>query len=107
MSDIQAITDNNFETEVLKSPTPVLVDFWATWCGPCRALSPKLEELSVAYDGKVKFVKIDVDQNPETAGRFGVRGIPTLIFFKNGQMADQLVGNQPKDVIENILKKHS
>lgn len=107
MSDIQAITDNNFETEVLKSPTTVLVDFWATWCGPCRALAPKLEELSVTYTGKVRFVKIDVDQNPETAGRFGVRGIPTLIVFKNGQMVDQLVGNQPKDVIENILQKHS
>ncbi len=107
MSDIQAITDNNFESEVLKSATPVLVDFWATWCGPCRALAPKLEELSTAYNGKVRFVKIDVDQNPETAGRFGVRGIPTLIVFKNGQMVDQLVGNQPKDVIENILQKHS
>lgn len=107
MSQIQAITDTNFESEVLRSATPVLVDFWATWCGPCRALAPKLEELSVAYDAKVRFVKMDVDQNPETAGRFGVRGIPTLILFKNGQMVDQLVGNQPKDVIENVLQKHS
>jgi len=107
MSQIQAITDNSFESEVLRSPTPVLVDFWATWCGPCRALSPKLEELSGTYDGKVKFVKIDVDANPETAGRFGIRGIPTIIVFKNGQMVDQLVGNQPKDVIENVLQKHS
>ena len=107
MSTMQAITDNSFETEVLKSAVPVLVDFWATWCGPCRALSPKLEELSGTYDGKVKFVKLDVDQNPETAGRFGIRGIPTVILFKNGQMVDQLVGNQPKDVIENVLKKHS
>jgi thioredoxin 1 len=107
MSDIQAITDTSFESEVLRSATPVLVDFWATWCGPCRALSPKLEELSGSYDGKVKFVKIDVDANPETAGRFGIRGIPTLIVFKNGQMVDQLVGNQPKEVIENVLQKHS
>ncbi|MEZ4816084.1 MAG: thioredoxin [Bdellovibrionota bacterium] len=107
MSQIEAITDSSFESEVLSSATPVLVDFWATWCGPCRALAPKLEELSGTYDGKVKFVKMDVDQNPETAGRFGVRGIPTLIFFKNGQMVDQLVGNQPKEVIENILQKHS
>ena len=107
MSQIQAITDNSFENEVLRSATPVLVDFWATWCGPCRALAPKLEELSGSYDGKVRFVKMDVDQNPETAGRFGVRGIPTLILFKNGQMVDQLVGNQPKEVIENVLQKHS
>ncbi len=107
MSDIQAISDASFEAEVLKSSNLVLVDFWATWCGPCRALAPKLEELSGTYTGKVKFVKIDVDQNPETAGRFGVRGIPTLIVFKNGQMVDQLVGNQPKDVIENVLQKHA
>ncbi len=107
MSDIQAITDNSFEAEVLRSSTPVLVDFWATWCGPCKALTPKLQELSGTYDGKVKFVKIDVDANPETAGRFGIRGIPTLIVFKNGQMVDQLVGNQPKEVIENVLQKHS
>ena len=107
MSDMQAITDNNFEAEVIKSAVPVLVDFWATWCGPCRALSPKLEELSGTYVGKVKFVKMDVDVNPETASRFGIRGIPTVILFKNGQMVDQLVGNQPKDVIENVLKKHS
>lgn len=107
MSSIQAITDQSFENDVLKAGTPVLVDFWATWCGPCKALSPKLEELSGSFTGKVKFVKMDVDQNPETAGRFGIRGIPTLILFKNGQMVDQLVGNQPKDVIENILSKHS
>ena len=85
----------------------MLVDFWATWCGPCKALGPKLEELSGSYTGKVKFVKVDVDQNPETASRFGIRGIPTLILFKNGQMVDQLVGNQPKEVIENIITKHS
>ena len=107
MSNVQAITDTDFDTEVLKSSAPVLVDFWATWCGPCRALAPKIDELSSTYTGKVKFVKMDVDQNPETAGRFGVRGIPTLILFKNGQMVDQLVGNQPKEVIENVLQKHS
>ncbi len=107
MSNVQAITDSDFDKEVIKSQAPVLVDFWAAWCGPCKALAPKIDELSGSYDGKVKFVKMDVDQNPETAGRFGVRGIPTLILFKNGQMVDQLVGNQPKDVIENIIKKHS
>ncbi|MEI7440487.1 MAG: thioredoxin [bacterium] len=107
MANVHVITDSNFESEVLKSTTPVLVDFWATWCGPCKALGPKLEELSGSYTGKVKFVKVDVDQNPETASRFGIRGIPTLILFKNGQMVDQLVGNQPKEVIENIITKHS
>jgi thioredoxin 1 len=107
MANVHVITDSNFESEVLKSTTPVLVDFWATWCGPCKALGPKLEELSGSYTGKVKFVKVDVDQNPETASRFGISGIPTLILFKNGQMVDQLVGNQPKEVIENIITKHS
>ena len=107
MANVHVITDSNFESEVLKSTTPVLVDFWATWCGPCKALGPKLEELAGSYTSKVKFVKVDVDQNPETASRFGIRGIPTLILFKNGQMVDQLVGNQPKEVIENIITKHS
>jgi thioredoxin 1 len=107
MANVHVITDSNFESEVLKSATPVLVDFWATWCGPCKALAPKLEELSGSYSGKVKFVKLDVDQNPETASRYGIRGIPTLILFKNGQMVDQVAGNQPKEVIENIITKHS
>lgn len=107
MSNINAITDSSFENEVLKSSVPVLVDFWATWCGPCRALAPKLEEIAGSQSGKVKIVKIDVDQNPETAGRFGVRGIPTLILFKGGQMVDQLVGNQPKEVIESVITKHA
>ena len=107
MSNINSITDSSFETEVLKSSVPVLVDFWATWCGPCKALAPKLEEIAGKQGEKIKIVKLDVDQNPETAGRFGVRGIPTLILFKGGQMVDQLVGNQSKEVIEGILTKHS
>lgn len=105
MADIPAVTDTNFENEVLQSATPVLVDFWATWCGPCRALSPKLEEISQNLGGKVKFVKLDVDANAEVPSKFGIRGIPTLILFKNGQMLDQLVGNQPKEVIEKLLEK--
>ena len=105
MADIPAVTDANFDTEVLKSTKPVLVDFWATWCGPCRALSPKLEEISQSLGDKVKFVKLDVDANAEVPSKFGIRGIPTLILFKDGQMLDQLVGNQPKEVIEKLLSK--
>jgi thioredoxin 1 len=99
------ISDTTFETEVLQSSHPVLVDFWATWCGPCKALSPKLEEISQSYVGKVKFAKMDVDQNREVPARFGIRGIPTLILFKNGKMLDQVVGNQPREVIEELLDK--
>lgn len=105
MANISAITDANFESEVVKSNTPVLVDFWAAWCGPCKALAPKLEEMSGSYAAKVKFVKMDVDANPQVPVQFGIRGIPTLILFKNGKMVDQLVGNQPKEVIEQLLTK--
>ena len=105
MANISAISDSNFENEVIKSSTPVLVDFWAAWCGPCKALAPKLEEMSGSYSAKVKFVKMDVDANPQVPVQFGIRGIPTLILFKNGKMVDQLVGNQPKEVIEQLLTK--
>lgn len=99
------ITDSNFEELVMKSNKPVLVDFWAEWCGPCKALSPKLDEMSASWAGKVKFVKMDVDSNQQVPSQFGIRGIPTLIVFKGGKMVDQLVGNQPKDVIEKLLSK--
>jgi thioredoxin 1 len=99
------ITDDNFDQEVLKSQTPVLVDFWATWCGPCKALAPTVEQLSTHYSGKIKFCKVDVDHNPNQAARFGVRSIPTLILFKNGQSIGQLVGNVPKPTIEELFKK--
>ena len=102
---ISEISDSTFESEVLQSSTPVLVDFWATWCGPCKALAPKLVEVSEAYSGQVKFAKMEVDQNPETPARFGIRGVPTLILFKGGKMVDQIVGNQSKDVIEDLIKK--
>jgi len=105
MSNLNEVTDANFKTEVLQSEKPVLVDFWATWCGPCKALAPKLDEMSGSYSDKVKFVKLDVDANQEVPAQFGIRGIPTLMLFKEGKMLDQLVGNQPKEVIEKLLAK--
>ncbi len=105
MSAVSEVSDNTFQNEVLQSKVPVLVDFWAEWCGPCKALSPKLEEISSSYQGKVKFVKMDVDANQQVPAQFGIRGIPTLILFKDGKMLDQVVGNQPKDVIEKLLNR--
>ena len=93
---IAHVTDSNFETEVMKSPTPVLVDFWAPWCGPCRAIAPIVDELADDYAGRLKVVKVNVDDNPMTPARFGVRGIPNLIIVKNGQVADQIIGAVPK-----------
>lgn len=92
MSSIAAISDDSFESEVISSDVPVVVDFWAQWCGPCKALAPIIEELAQKYGDKVKFVKLDVDQNPNTPPKFGVRGIPTLILFKDGQVKATQVG---------------
>ncbi|MBX2989057.1 MAG: thioredoxin [Bdellovibrionaceae bacterium] len=102
----KAVTDSSFEGEVLKSSTPVLVDFWAEWCGPCRALAPKLEEVANELGGKVRIVKVNVDENEETPRRFGIRGIPALLLFKGGQEVGQLVGNHPKDAIVDFLNKN-
>lgn len=99
-------TDMGFEAEVLKSSSPVLVDFWAEWCGPCRALAPKLEEVAQELSGKVRVLKLNVDENPEAPARYGVRGIPTMILFKNGQEAGQIVGNQSKEAILSFLQQH-
>ena len=93
---ISHVTDSNFEAEVMKSATPVLVDFWAPWCGPCRAIAPIVDELADDYAGRLKVVKVNVDDNPMTPARFGVRGIPNLIIVKNGQVAEQIVGAVPK-----------
>jgi thioredoxin 1 len=90
------VTDAQFEAEVLQSPVPVLIDFWAPWCGPCRVIAPVVEELADAYGGRLKVVKMNVDDNPETPARYGVRGIPNLLFLKNGEVKDQLIGAVPK-----------
>lgn len=91
-ANVKTATDDNFETEVLKSSTPALVDFWAVWCGPCRALAPIIDELAEQYKGKINVFKLNVDENPETAARYGIRGIPTVLFFKGGEVASQTVG---------------
>ena len=100
------VTDATFDQDVLKAEQPTLVDFWAAWCGPCRALAPLVDELAEAYTGKLKVYKMDVDKNSATPMRYGVRGIPTLLVFKGGQVKEQIVGYVAKDVIETALKKH-
>jgi len=98
-------TDANFEQEVLKSEKPVLVDFWAPWCGPCRAVGPVVEDLAEAYKGRVKVGKINIDDNPKTATTYGVMSIPTLILFNKGDMMDKLVGLSTKERLEGLIKK--
>ena len=100
------VTAQNFDQDVLKSDKPVLVDFWATWCGPCRAIAPIVEELATEYQGKIKVGKMDVDRNQATPMRYGVRGIPTLLVFKDGQVKEQIVGYVPKEQIQKALDKH-
>jgi thioredoxin 1 len=105
MADVMQVTDDNFEAEIMQSELPAMVDFWAEWCGPCRMVGPVVEELSTAYKGKVKVAKMDVDKNRQTPAKFGIRNIPTLIFFKGGQVAQTIIGAQPKSYIEGELKK--
>jgi thioredoxin 1 len=107
MSDkVKEVNDNNFETEVLQANQPVLVDFWATWCGPCIALAPTVEALAEKYEGSAKIVKLNVDESPSTAARYGIRGIPTLVLFNNGEEADRNVGFASKDSLAGLIDKH-
>ena len=102
---VMEIDDSSFESEVLQSDIPVLVDFWAPWCGPCKAIAPTVESLAKEFSGKVKFAKCNVDDNPITPGKYGIRAIPTLIFFKGGEVADQITGMVAKAKLEDAINK--
>ena len=102
---ILQLDDSLFDTEVLKSDIPVLVDFWAPWCGPCRILAPVVEEISSSYSGRIKVGKLNVDENHETTMKYGIRSIPTIIIFKNGQVFEQVIGAVPKTEIERLIIK--
>ena len=99
------VSDATFDQEVLKSEQPVLVDFWAVWCGPCKALAPIVEVVAATYAGKLKVAKVNVDENSATPSRYGIRGIPSLLFFKGGKVADQVVGFVPQEVIEEKIQR--
>ena len=104
--NILQVTDQNFEQEVLKANQPVLVDFWAAWCGPCRMIAPTVEALATEYSGKAKVAKMNVDENQSTPAQYRIQGIPTLLLFKDGQVREQLVGAASRDTIEKLLKKY-
>jgi thioredoxin 1 len=105
-TNVETFTDSNFDETVLKAGSPVLVDFWADWCGPCKRLAPTVDALAADYAGKVMIGKLNVDDNPNTAVKFNVRGIPALLLFKGGQLVDQVVGLQPKENIKQVIDRH-
>ena len=105
MGNVSEVSDLSFDQEVLKSTVPVLIDFWAPWCGPCRAIAPVVEELATQYNGRLKVVKMNVDDNPQTPTRYGVRGIPNLIVFKGGQVAEQIVGAAPRAKLVQVIDR--
>ncbi len=104
--DVLSVMDGNFDEEVLKSTLPVLVDFWASWCMPCRMIAPTVDSLAETYRGKLKVLKMNVDENMKTPSRYGIRGIPTLLLFKGGDLKESIVGVQPKDRIVETISKH-
>ena len=106
MSNAQPVTTANFDTEVLKSSTPVLVDFWAPWCGPCRAVAPTVDALATEFAGRAKVVKVNTDEDQDIAVKYGVGSIPTLMVFKNGEMVERVVGNRPKPELAALLNRH-
>ncbi|MEM8831683.1 MAG: thioredoxin [Cyanobacteria bacterium P01_G01_bin.19] len=105
-SSAAPVTDASFPTEVLESSVPVLVDFWAPWCGPCRMVAPVVDEIAEQYDGQIKVVKLNTDENPQVASQYGIRSIPTLMIFKDGQRVDMVVGAVPKTTLANTLEKY-
>ena len=106
MSNTNPVTDGSFKEEVLESNIPVLVDFWAPWCGPCRMVAPVVEDISKQYEGQVKVVKLNTDENPNIASQYGIRSIPTLMIFKGGERVDMVVGAVPKTTLANTLEKY-
>ena len=106
MGNAVAVTDQSFDQEVLQSPVPVLVDFWAAWCGPCKAIAPTVDQIAVDYAGKLKVVKMDVDANMEVSNRYGIMSIPSLVLFKNGQVVEKIVGALPKPAVVSRIQPH-
>lgn len=106
MSSVAQVTDSTFEQEVLNSELPVLIDFWAPWCGPCKMVAPVVEEVATQYDGQVKVLKLDTDQNPQVAKKYSIRSIPTLMIFKGGEQVDTIVGAVPKTTLSTALEKY-
>jgi len=105
MSKAMPVSDSDFTKEVIESSLPVIVDFWATWCGPCQVMGPLIDAIAEEHEGKIKVLKLNVDENPVTPAKYGIRGIPTLILFNGGEIVERIVGAQPKGTIENLLKK--